>query len=110
MVGIYCLCVFSNIPFIEKWRTIYIETALMTRTHQWLATAFIPKSVVDEVRAKIDATDRLQEDLEIGAALSPSLPPFSRPLQSRKTAMGMEMTVKQPMKFPFGKIPGVIFV
>ncbi len=64
MVGIYCLCVFSNIPFIEKWRTIYIETALMTRTHQWLATAFIPKSVVDEVRAKIDATDRLQEDLE----------------------------------------------
>ncbi len=64
LAGLYCLCVFSNIPFIAKWRTIYIETALMTRTHQWLATAFIPKSVVDEVRAAIDATDQLQADLE----------------------------------------------
>ena len=48
LVGLYCLCVFSNIPFIAKWRTIYIQTAMDTMHHQWLATAFLPKSVIDE--------------------------------------------------------------
>lgn len=64
LAGLYCLCVFSNIPFIAKWRTIYIETALMTRTHQWLATAFIPKSVVDQTRAEIDRIEANQSDME----------------------------------------------
>jgi len=45
----YCIAVFTDIPFIAKWRTIYIETAMSTMTHQWLATAFIPKSVIDKV-------------------------------------------------------------
>lgn len=45
----YCVVVFSSIPFITKWRTIYIETAMSTMTHHWLATAFIPKSVIDKV-------------------------------------------------------------
>lgn len=49
LVGLYGLAVFSNIPFIKKWRTIYIETAMSTMTHQWLATAFIPSSVVNDV-------------------------------------------------------------
>ena len=42
MVMGYCTAVFSNIPFIKKWREIYIETAMTTGKHQWLATAFIP--------------------------------------------------------------------
>ena len=49
LAGVYCLLVFSHIPFIEKWRTIYIETAMGTMTHQWLATAFLPQSVIDDV-------------------------------------------------------------
>lgn len=48
LVGLYCLCVFSDIPFIAKWRTIYIQTAMDTMNHQWLATAFLPQSVIDE--------------------------------------------------------------
>ena len=48
-VVLYCVLVFSHIPFIEKWRTIYIETAMSTMTHQWLATAFLPQSLIDEV-------------------------------------------------------------
>lgn len=52
LTGLYCIAVFSDIPFISKWRTIYIETAMSTMTHQWLATAFIPKSVVDKVVAE----------------------------------------------------------
>lgn len=46
---LYGLAVYSHIPFIEKWRAIYIETAMYTMRHQWLATAFIPQSVIDEV-------------------------------------------------------------
>ncbi|MDO4173366.1 MAG: phosphodiester glycosidase family protein [Eubacteriales bacterium] len=49
MVVLYCVLVFSHIPFIEKWRTIYIETAMGTMNHQWLATMFLPQSVIDDV-------------------------------------------------------------
>ncbi|SHH49858.1 Exopolysaccharide biosynthesis protein [Sporobacter termitidis DSM 10068] len=49
LAGIYCTAVFSNIPFIKKWRDIYIETAMETLNHKWLATAFIPASVIDAV-------------------------------------------------------------
>lgn len=46
---LYFIAVFSNIPFIVKWRTLYIETAMSTNSHQWLATAFIPRHIIDEV-------------------------------------------------------------
>ena len=52
LVGLYCLCVFSDIPFIAKWRTIYIQTAMDTMNHQWLATAFLPQSVIDEAMSQ----------------------------------------------------------
>lgn len=64
LAALYLVAVYSNIPFIEKWRTVYIETAIMTRTHQWLATTFIPKSVVDKTRATIDQVEASQENLE----------------------------------------------
>lgn len=43
----YFLCVYSNIPFIAKYRKIYIQTAMSTMRHQWLATAFLPARVVN---------------------------------------------------------------
>lgn len=49
LCGMYLTVVYSNIPFIAKWRTIYIETAMTTNSHQWLATLFFPQSVIDEV-------------------------------------------------------------
>ncbi len=45
----YFLCVYSNIPFIAKYRRIYIQTAMSTMRHQWLATAFIPSPVINGV-------------------------------------------------------------
>ena len=58
LCALYLTAVFSTIPFIEKWRTIWIETAMTTADHQWLATAFIPGSVIDKVMAhKNDAPD-----------------------------------------------------
>lgn len=51
LAALYCLFAFSDIPFIAKWRTIYIQTAMDTMHHQWLATAFLPQSVIDEAMA-----------------------------------------------------------
>lgn len=48
--ALYFFCVYTNNSFVKKWRTIYINTAMDTMRHQWLATYFIPKDVIDEVR------------------------------------------------------------
>ena len=47
--GLYFFCIYSNNAFIKKYRTIYITTAMNTMTHQWLATYFIPRDVIDTV-------------------------------------------------------------
>lgn len=60
---LYCIAVFSNFPFILKWRTLYIETAMGTLSHHWLATAFIPKSVIDEVMNGSANLDELQNGI-----------------------------------------------
>lgn len=41
--ALYFFCVYTNNSFVKKWRTIYINTAMDTMRHQWLATYFIPK-------------------------------------------------------------------
>jgi len=64
MVLLYCTAVFSNIPFIKTWRDIYIETAMTTGRHQWLATAFIPKYIIDDVMESAMKGQALQEELE----------------------------------------------
>lgn len=51
MTVLYLVGVYSNIPPIARLRTMYIETAMSTMRHQWLATAFFPQSVIDEVMA-----------------------------------------------------------
>lgn len=63
LIAAYLTVVFSNIPFIAKWRTIYIETAMTTNSHQWLATMLFPKSVIDEVMAAYEENQRAQENL-----------------------------------------------
>ena len=60
---LYAVVVYSSIPFVSYWRTIWIETAMTTRTHQWLAQWFFPKSVIDKVMA--GAT--IDKDIQGGA-------------------------------------------
>ena len=48
--GLYFFCIYSQNAFITKWRTIYINTAMNTMRHQWLATYFIPADIIQEVR------------------------------------------------------------
>lgn len=64
LVVLYLTAVYSNIPFIAKWRTIYIETAMSTMNHKWLATYFIPKGVIDEVMAERQKEFDKQADLQ----------------------------------------------
>ena len=60
LAGVYLTAVDSDIPFIAKWRTAYIQTAMNTLSHQWLATAFIPRSVIDKVLAEMEAAREAQ--------------------------------------------------
>lgn len=62
--GLYGIAIYGNIPFIRKWRDIYIETAMGTMTHQWLATAFIPRSVIDEVMGTRTGIETEQEEID----------------------------------------------
>ncbi len=45
----YFICVYSQNDFITKWRTIYIETAMDTLNHKWLATSIIPDDIIQAV-------------------------------------------------------------
>ena len=45
----YATVVYGKIPFVVKWRNIWIETAMTTDQHRWLATSFFPARLIDEV-------------------------------------------------------------
>ena len=62
--GLYFTAIYSNNAFITKWRNIYITTAMDTLSHQWLAKAFIPEDVINEVMRRRDEALESQEDLE----------------------------------------------
>ena len=54
----YVTIVFGNIPFAVKWRNIWIETAMTTDQHKWLATWFFPDWLIDEVMSgQVDIKD-----------------------------------------------------
>lgn len=52
IVSGYLVMIFGNIPFVTKWRNIWIETAMTTDQHKWLATSFFPEWLIDEVMSK----------------------------------------------------------
>ena len=49
IVVAYAIVTFTNIPICITLRSLWIETAMTTADHQWLATSLFPKSVIDEV-------------------------------------------------------------
>lgn len=56
-MNLYTLVTFFDIPYIADLRDLYIETAMTTADHQWLATYIFPKSVIDKVMAnKVEDT------------------------------------------------------
>ena len=50
--GTYCVTAFTECPILSEMRNIWIETAMTTGDHQWLATSLFPDFVVQNVMAK----------------------------------------------------------
>lgn len=48
----YLIFAFADIPFVAALRRTYVETAMGTMNHQWLATSLLPKSAVERVVAE----------------------------------------------------------
>ena len=64
-ISMYALVVFGNVPFITKWRNIWIETAMTTDQHKWLATSFFPEALIDKVmKAQVDIKDIGHTDID----------------------------------------------
>lgn len=58
---VYPFLLYTPNAFITRWREWYIETAMGTMTHQWLATWFIPGNIIEEVMAKRYLLNQKQE-------------------------------------------------
>ncbi len=71
----YLTAVYSQIPFIKNLREMYIQTAMSTFTHQWLATAFIPEDVVNDVM------DRYYQELQNNLVEESRLPGQDEPAE-----------------------------
>ncbi len=86
---LYCVAIFSNIPFIVRWRDVYIDTAMGTMSHQWLATYFIPKDIIDEVEnRRINSVhEQLGKESDWNNRPDPSAP------ASYRDQSGQEVTV-----------------
>lgn len=55
---------YTKNPFIVKWRTIYIETAMTTHSHKWLATWTLPRSLINQCLLEKDQMDLAQKNME----------------------------------------------
>lgn len=93
---LYGIFAFSSIPFVAKWRTIYIETAMSTMTHQWLATAFLPSSVVEEAMRGVEA--QFEENLIASSEIAETIPqePPEEPSETPEEQARREFTALFP--------------
>jgi len=67
MVGltvVYPFLLYTPNEFVARWREWYIETAMGTMTHQWLAKWFIPESIINQVMVKRYLMNEKQVDAE----------------------------------------------
>lgn len=84
---LYCFLVFTDIPTIKNLREAYIETALSTMTHRWLADWFLPKYMVDQVEYKMkllryEQREHISNDADRYQPTEPSTEPSDGPSES----------------------------
>lgn len=58
---IYPYLLYSKNDFVTRYREWYIATAMGTMTHQWLATAFIPEDIIEDVMLRSYLLSQKQE-------------------------------------------------
>lgn len=103
LAAVYLVLVFSHIPIIEKWRTIYIETAMGTMNHQWLATLFLPQSVIDDVmQGRLTVTLEQEDD-------NSSWKSADTPFPTRTEAVGLWDEVQEQFTDAYAEIDTASF-
>ena len=60
---VYPFLLYTPNAFVTRWREWYIETAMGTMTHQWLATWFIPSDIINEVMTRRYMMNQKQEGI-----------------------------------------------
>ncbi|MCL2059431.1 MAG: phosphodiester glycosidase family protein [Oscillospiraceae bacterium] len=56
-ISLYFIIIFTDLPIIGEARDIWIETAMTTAEHHWLATRFFPRWLIDRVMFQQIVTD-----------------------------------------------------
>lgn len=64
VTAVYPFLLYTPNNFVTRWREWYIETAMGTMTHQWLATWFIPHDIINDVMVKRYLMNENQQGLE----------------------------------------------
>ncbi len=64
IAGLYAFVVYTNIPAIKNLREAYIETAMQTMSHQWLAELFFPEDMINDVMSRVNAANDEQKGIE----------------------------------------------
>ena len=60
LTAVYPFLLYTDNAFVTKWREWYIETAMGTMTHQWLATSFKKNDMIEKVMTKRDMMNQKQ--------------------------------------------------
>jgi exopolysaccharide biosynthesis protein len=92
---LYLVAVYSNIPFIANLRTMYIQTAMSTINHKWLATAIIPSDIIEDLmRQQYEADDTMNgiESNEDWGDNIEALPNFENVSEEAETVSGDQTT------------------
>ena len=90
LCAMYIGLVWFNIPGISALRDLWIETAMTTYEHQWLATSFFPEWLVDKVMSGQERPDKITVELPAtpDANATPSPTPIPDILGQEKLTVG----------------------
>lgn len=64
LTGLYFFGIYTQFAPIKRLRDAYIVTAMTTQTHTWLAEAFIPHPVIQEVMDRMQTELNAQEGIQ----------------------------------------------
>lgn len=64
ILGSYAFFVYSSIPVVKQLRESYIETAMSTLSHHWMAEWFFPQWMIDDVMNRVKESEEKQIGIE----------------------------------------------
>lgn len=92
---VYLFALYTDNAFVSKMRTMYIQTAMSTLNHKWMATAIIPGDIIDDVmRLQYEAENALIGiETEWGDINIETLPSFESETITANSSMESETVV-----------------